>query len=66
MTRQEKLIEMIQGIAELINDNKIEPAQAKGAEVFISLAMNPNMGDNEFDVVYQMYKNTRAACLETA
>ena len=66
MTRQEKLIEMCQGMLMLIEQNKIEPAQAHGAQMFIGLAMKPEIGQEEFDVVYQMYKNTYAACVEPA
>jgi hypothetical protein len=65
MTRQEKLIEMCQGMLMLIEQNKIDPAQAHGASIFIGLAMKPEIGNDEFDVVYQMYKNTLSACLET-
>jgi len=65
MTRQEKLIEMVQGMLMLIEQNKIEPARAHGAQIFIGVAMKPDCSDQAFDIVYQMYKNTYSACLET-
>ena len=61
MTRQEKLIEMSQGILALIKENKIDPGRAHGARVFIGLAMEPTISDEAFDVVYQMYQNTLEA-----
>jgi len=65
MTRHEKIIEMCQGILDLIKQNKIDPARAKGAQVFIGIAIKPECSDQAFDIVYQMYKNTYSACLET-
>lgn len=59
MTREEKVIEMCQGILNLIKDDKIDPAQAYGAEIFIKMAMSPNIGDDEFDLIYQWYSNSK-------
>ena len=56
MTRDEKIIEMCQGIMDLIKQNKIDPAQAHGAQVFIGIAMKESISQEAFDVVYQMYK----------
>ena len=59
MTREEKLIEMCQNILNLIKDNEVDPDQAYGAQIFIKMAMSPNISDDQFDLIYQWYSSSK-------